>query len=107
VGAPNLRAALADDPALGAGNVLAKVLEHGAPADGPGITFDGAVDGHPAWAPLTLGKLRDRVAARAAWLHERGVRPRDPVAVYATSAAEAAGNGSCRIWRPPTRSSWR
>jgi acyl-coenzyme A synthetase/AMP-(fatty) acid ligase len=88
VSTPNLRAALADDPTLGAGNVLAKVLEHGAPEDGPGITFDAGVDGHPAWAPLTLGQLRDRVAARAAWLHERGVRPRDPVAVYAAGAAD-------------------
>ena len=86
--AKNIRAALAGDPDLGAGNVLAKLVEHGAPLDGPGITFDVAVDGHPAWQPLTLGVLHERVAARAAWLHERGVRPRDPVAVYATTAAD-------------------
>jgi acyl-coenzyme A synthetase/AMP-(fatty) acid ligase len=86
--APNIRADLAADPELGAGNVLMKLREHGAPADGPGITFDVDVDGHPAWTPLTLGALHDRVAARAAWLHHRGIRPRDPVAVYATSSAD-------------------
>lgn len=84
----NIRIALADDPALGAGNVLMKLREHGAAADRPGITFDVSVDGHPAWAPLSFGELCDRVAARAAWLHQQGIKPRDPVAVYATSAAD-------------------
>jgi acyl-coenzyme A synthetase/AMP-(fatty) acid ligase len=83
-----IRAALIADPDVGAGNALVKVIEHGAALDGPGITFDADVDGHPAWEPLTLGSLRDRVAARAAWLHSRGVGPRDPVAVYATSSAD-------------------
>jgi acyl-coenzyme A synthetase/AMP-(fatty) acid ligase len=83
-----LRTALADDPDLGAGNVLLKLAEHGAPADAPGITFDVAVDGIPAWTPLRLGLLRERVAARAAWLHAAGLKPRDPVAVYVTSAAD-------------------
>jgi 3-aminoavenalumate diazotase len=86
--APNIRAVLAADPELGAGNVLMKLREHGAPPDGPGITFDVDVDGHPAWTPLTLGALHDRVAARAASLHRGGIRPRDPVAVYATSSAD-------------------
>ena len=85
---PNIRAALANDPELGAGNVLMKLREHGAAADGPGITFDVDVDGHPAWTPLTLGTVHERVAARAAWLHQNGIRPRDPVAVYATSSAD-------------------
>jgi acyl-coenzyme A synthetase/AMP-(fatty) acid ligase len=84
----NIRVALADDPELGAGNVLMKLREHGAAADRPGITFDVGVDGHPAWAPLSFGELCARVAARAAWLHQRGIKPRDPVAVYATSAAD-------------------
>jgi acyl-coenzyme A synthetase/AMP-(fatty) acid ligase len=84
----NIRAALGADPDLGAGNVLPKLIEHGAPLDGPGITFDVAVDDHPAWQPLTLGDLHARVAARAAWAHARGIGPRDPVAVYATSAAD-------------------
>ena len=69
----NIRGVLADDPALGAGNVLAKLVEHGAALDGPGITFDVPVDGHPAWVPVTLGALRERVAARAAWLHRQGI----------------------------------
>jgi acyl-coenzyme A synthetase/AMP-(fatty) acid ligase len=88
VTAGNFRAALAADPELGAGNVLVKVIEHGADLDGPGITFDVDVDGHPAWEPLSLGQLRDRVAARAAWLHGHGIGPRDPVAIYVTSSAD-------------------
>ncbi|MEU3456914.1 class I adenylate-forming enzyme family protein [Micromonospora sp. NPDC006766] len=83
-----LRGALAADTELGAGNVLARVLAHGADPNGPGLTFDTAVDGHPAERPLTLGQLDERVAARAAWLHERGVKPRDPVAVWAGTAAD-------------------
>ncbi|SCG35663.1 class I adenylate-forming enzyme family protein [Micromonospora humi] len=83
-----LRGALAADTDLGAGNVLARVLAHGADPDGPGLTFDTAVDGRPAETPLTLGELDRMVSARAAWLHERGVKPRDPVAVWATAAAD-------------------
>lgn len=83
-----LRGALAADTELGAGNVLARVLAHGADPDGPGLTFDTAVDGHPAETPLTLGRLDELVSARAAWLHERGVKPRDPVAVWAGTAAD-------------------
>ncbi len=83
-----LRGALAADDLIGAGNVLARVLAHGADPDGPGLTFDTAVDGFPAETPLTLGQLDERVAVRAAWLHERGIGPRDPVAVWATAAAD-------------------
>ncbi|QLQ36177.1 class I adenylate-forming enzyme family protein [Micromonospora robiginosa] len=83
-----LRGALAADTELGAGNVLARVLAHGADPDGPGLTFDTEVDGRPAETPLTLGELDRMVAARAAWLHERGVRRRDPVAVWAGAAAD-------------------
>jgi acyl-coenzyme A synthetase/AMP-(fatty) acid ligase len=83
-----LRGALAADTELGAGNVLARVLAHGADPDGPGLTFDTPVDGHPAGTPLTLGRLAELVAARAGWLHARGVRPRDPIAVWADSAAD-------------------
>ncbi|MDG4810265.1 class I adenylate-forming enzyme family protein [Micromonospora sp. WMMD1120] len=85
---PGLRGTLAADTEVGAGNVLARVLAHGADPDGPGLTFDTAVDGHPAETPLTLGQLDERVAARAAWLHGRGVRPRDPVAVWSSAAAD-------------------
>jgi acyl-coenzyme A synthetase/AMP-(fatty) acid ligase len=84
----DLRTRLAADGELGAGNVLKKLREHGAAPDGPGVTFDVDVDGHPAWTPLTLAALEERVAARAAWLHQRGIGPRDPVAVYATSSAD-------------------
>src|SRR5262249_15616787 len=84
----NMRAVLAADPDVGAGNVLTKLVEHGAPLDGPGMTFDTAVDGHPAGQGLTLGQLYERVAARAAWLHAHGVRPVDRVAVYVTAAAD-------------------
>jgi len=41
----NIRAALAADPALGAGNVLPKLTEHGADPDRPTLTFDVDVDG--------------------------------------------------------------
>jgi acyl-coenzyme A synthetase/AMP-(fatty) acid ligase len=88
MGTRSIRAALAADPELGAGNVLPRLREHGADPDGPGITFDTDVDGHPAWTPLTLGMLEQRVAARASWLHEHGIRSRDPVAVYVTAAAD-------------------
>jgi acyl-coenzyme A synthetase/AMP-(fatty) acid ligase len=93
-----IRAALAADPELGAGNVLVKLIEHGAELDGPGITFDVEVDGHPAWQPLNLGQLRDRVAARAAWLHGHGIGPRDPVAIYVTSSADCFLNFMACTW---------
>jgi 3-aminoavenalumate diazotase len=94
----DIRAALSADPDVGAGNALVKVIEHGAALDGPGITFDADVDGHPAWEPLTLGMLRDRVAARASWLHSRGIGPRDPVAVYAASSADILLNFMALTW---------
>ncbi len=84
----NIRAALVADPELGAGNVLPKLLQHGADLDGPGLTFDVPVDGRPAWRDLTLGGLQELVLARAAWLRHRGVKPHDPVAVYVTSPAD-------------------
>jgi acyl-coenzyme A synthetase/AMP-(fatty) acid ligase len=84
----NLRAILAADADLGAGNVITRLLAHGADPAGPGLTFDVDVDGHPAWEPLTLGQLDERVAARAAWLHQRGIGWRDPVAVYASTSAD-------------------
>ncbi|HEY3872235.1 MAG TPA: class I adenylate-forming enzyme family protein [Actinocrinis sp.] len=84
----NIRAALAADPDVGAGNVVPKLIEHGAPLDGPGLAFDTQVDGLPARHGLTLGQLDERTAARAAWLSEHGVRPRDPVAVYVSTAAD-------------------
>jgi acyl-CoA synthetase (AMP-forming)/AMP-acid ligase II len=88
VTATNIRARLAADPRLGAGNVLPKLFEHGADPDGPGVTFDVPVDGIPAFTALTLGTLRERVRARAAWWHAHGIGPRDPVAVQVSSSAD-------------------
>jgi len=88
----NIRAALAADPDLGTGNVVPKLIEHGASPDGPGLAFDTEVDGIPAWRGLTLGELNERTAARAAWLAGHGVRPRDPVAVYVSTAADCLLN---------------
>jgi acyl-coenzyme A synthetase/AMP-(fatty) acid ligase len=84
----SIRAALLADENLGAGNVLATVLAKGADPDGPGLTFDTEVDGHPAEQPLTLGQLDERVNARTDWLHRYGIKPRDPVAVWTTTAAD-------------------
>jgi 3-aminoavenalumate diazotase len=88
VGETNLRPVLAADMALGAGNVLLRLAEHGADMDRPRVTFDTEIDGIPSWTPLSLRTLTERVAARADWLRQRGVGPRDPVAVYVTSAAD-------------------
>jgi acyl-coenzyme A synthetase/AMP-(fatty) acid ligase len=93
-----IRTALAQDPEIGAGNVLAKLIEHGAALDGPGITFDVAVDSYPPWTPLTLGMLADRVAARAQWLTGHSIGPRDPVAVYVTSAADCLLSFMALTW---------
>jgi acyl-coenzyme A synthetase/AMP-(fatty) acid ligase len=73
---------------IGAGNVLARVIAHGADLDGPGLTFDTAFDHFPAAHPLTLGELDERVQARTAWLHEHGIGRRDVVAIWATEAAD-------------------
>jgi acyl-coenzyme A synthetase/AMP-(fatty) acid ligase len=83
-----MRAALMADENLGAGNVLATVLANGADPNGPGLTFDTEVDGHPAEQMLPIGRLDERVNARTDWLHRRGIRPRDPVAVWTTTAAD-------------------
>ncbi|MGW5053892.1 class I adenylate-forming enzyme family protein [Actinokineospora sp. NPDC004072] len=82
----NIRAHLAKDPGIGAGNVLTTLVELG--VDGPALTFDTAVDGIPAWTALTVGDLDARVRARAAALHALGIRRRDPVAVTAAAAAD-------------------
>jgi acyl-CoA synthetase (AMP-forming)/AMP-acid ligase II len=84
----DIRARLAADPEVGAGNVLHKLFAHGADPAGPGAAFDTPVDGRPAGYELTLGELRERVAARAAWWHAQGVGPRDPVAVYVSGSAD-------------------
>lgn len=84
----NLRAVLAADMELGAGNVLRRLAEHGADMDMPRVTFDTDIDGIPSWTSLSLRTLTERVAARVDWFVRQGVRRRDPVAVYVTSAAD-------------------
>jgi acyl-coenzyme A synthetase/AMP-(fatty) acid ligase len=98
VKASNLRAVLAADDELGAGNVLLKLAEHGADTDAPRVTFDTEVDGIEAWTPLSLRTLTERVAARAEWFARHGVGRRDPVAVYVTSAADVILNFFALTW---------
>jgi len=98
VSGSNPRAALAADAELGAGNVLAKLAEHGADMDLPRVTFDTAVDQIPAWTPLSLRTLTERAAARAQWFAARGIGRRDPVAVYVTSAADVFLNFFALTW---------
>jgi acyl-coenzyme A synthetase/AMP-(fatty) acid ligase len=85
---PGIRAQLAADPAVGAGNVVTTLLEKGVDPATPTLTFDTEVDGHPAWQVLDLAGLDERIRSRAATLHGLGVRPRDPVVVSATDAAD-------------------
>ncbi|MGQ0840032.1 class I adenylate-forming enzyme family protein [Actinokineospora sp.] len=84
----NLRARLADDPALGTGNVLSTLVGYGSGRDTPTLTFDSDVDGHRAGESLSLAELERCVAARAGWLRAHGIGPRDVVAVYSSVAAD-------------------
>jgi acyl-coenzyme A synthetase/AMP-(fatty) acid ligase len=90
VSAKSIRAQLAADPDLGAGNVLTTLVRRGDRLDEPVLTFDTDVDGFPAWQPLTLRQLDQLTLARAASLHALGVGMRDPVAVCAPTAADTA-----------------
>ena len=96
--ATNLRAVLAADPEVGAGNVLLRLAEHGADMDMPRVTFDTDADAIAAWTPLSLRDLTERVAARAEWFAQRGIARRDPVAVYVTSAADVVLNFLALTW---------
>jgi acyl-CoA synthetase (AMP-forming)/AMP-acid ligase II len=98
VSASNLRAVLAADTELGAGNVLLRLAEHGADMDMPRVTFDTDVDQIAAWTPLSLRTLTERVAARAEWFARHGIVRRDPVAVYVTSAADVILNFLALTW---------
>jgi acyl-coenzyme A synthetase/AMP-(fatty) acid ligase len=98
VSATNLRAVLAADPELGAGNALLRLAEHGADMDMPRVTFDTGFDAIAAWTPLSLRTLTDRVAARAEWFHRHGIGQRDPVAVYVTSSADVILNFLALTW---------
>jgi acyl-CoA synthetase (AMP-forming)/AMP-acid ligase II len=86
----SVRAQLAADPELGAGNVLTTLIARGIGLDDPTLTFDTEVDGLPAGQPWTVRQLDERVGVRAARLHALGVRPRDPVVVSSTTAAGTA-----------------
>ncbi|MBV9446280.1 MAG: acyl--CoA ligase [Streptosporangiaceae bacterium] len=94
----NLRAVLAEDSELGAGNVLLRLAEHGADMDVPRVTFDTEVDTIPAWTPLSLRTLTERAAARAEWLQRHGIGRRDPVAIYVSSAADVFLNFFALTW---------
>ncbi len=96
--ARNLRAVLAADAELGAGNVLLRLAEHGADLEMPRVTFDTEVDGIDAWTPLSLRTLTERAAARAQWFSQHGIGRRDPVAVYVTSAADVFLNYFALTW---------
>ena len=96
--AGNLRAVLAADSELGAGNVLLRLAEHGADLDMPRVTFDTDVDAIAAWTPLSLRTLTERVAARADWFARHGIGRRDPVAVFVTSAADVVLNFLALTW---------
>ena len=96
--ASNLRAVLAADHELGAGNVLLRLAEHGADMDMPRVTFDTEVDAIAAWTPLSLRMLTERVAARAEWFHRHGIGQRDPVAVYVRSSADVFLNFFALTW---------
>ncbi len=87
---PSMRAALAADAEIGAGNVVSIRMAGGAGLDDPVVTFDSDVDGSPAWQPLTVRQLDRMAAARAAALHGLGIGMRDPVAVIAPTAADTA-----------------
>jgi acyl-coenzyme A synthetase/AMP-(fatty) acid ligase len=94
----NVRARLAADMELGAGNVLLRLAEHGADMDTPRVTFDTDVDGIPAWTAMSPRTVTERVAARAEWFARHGVGRRDPVAVYVTSAADVVLNYLALCW---------
>jgi len=84
----SIRALLAGDPTVGAGNVLTTRIALGLGLDDPLLTFDTPVDGHPAWQPFTLTGLDLAVRARASALHALGVSPRDPVVVYTSDVSD-------------------
>ncbi|WP_200307174.1 class I adenylate-forming enzyme family protein [Streptomyces adelaidensis] len=88
------RARICSDTELGAGNILQRLRAYERPLDEPVLRTDGtwrAPDGsHPE--ALTLGQLYEVVETYAGRYAALGVRPRDPVAVHSSSAAEFAVN---------------
>jgi acyl-coenzyme A synthetase/AMP-(fatty) acid ligase len=88
--AKSIRAQLAADPDLGAGNVLTTLVRRGDRLDEPVLTFDTAIGGFPAWQPLSISQLDELTRARAAALAALGIGMRDPVAICAPTAADTA-----------------
>ncbi|MCG8915960.1 acyl--CoA ligase [Actinokineospora sp. PR83] len=84
----SIRAALAAETGLGAGNVLTTLVERDLDLDRPALTFDREVDGVPAGTAVPVRRLDELVRARAATLHARGIGMRDPVGVTASSVGE-------------------
>lgn len=86
------RLQISNDTELGAGNVLHRMRAYGRPLDEEVLWTDGtwrAPDGsHPR--VLTLGQLHEVVETYAGFFHGRGVRHRDPVAVFTASSTEFA-----------------
>jgi hypothetical protein len=62
--AKSIRARLAVDPGVGAGNVLTTLAAMGAGLDEPAFTFDAGTSGLDAWQPLTPRQL-DQLTAEA------------------------------------------
>ncbi|MDX2599400.1 class I adenylate-forming enzyme family protein [Streptomyces caniscabiei] len=88
------RARICSDTELGAGNVLRRLAAYERPLDEPVLHTDGTWRAPDGSRPdvLTLGQLYEVVEAYAGWYAAHGVRPRDPVAVHSSCAAEFAVN---------------
>lgn len=84
----SIRTRIADDPHVGAGNVLTTLMSIGERVDEPLFSFDTAFDGLEAGQALSIRQLDTSARARAAALHAEGIGPRDPVAIWASSAAD-------------------
>ncbi|WP_086784003.1 class I adenylate-forming enzyme family protein [Streptomyces caniscabiei] len=88
------RARICSDTELGAGNVLRRLAAYERPLDEPVLHTDGTWRAPDGSRPdvLTLGQLYEVVEAYAGWYAAHGVRPRDPVAIHSSCAAEFAVN---------------
>ncbi|MFF4341026.1 AMP-binding protein [Kitasatospora sp. NPDC001540] len=84
----SIRSLLANDPDVGAGNVLTSRIALGTGLDDPLLSFDTPVDGRAAGEAFTLRGADRAVRARAAALHALGIGRRDVVVVYASAAAD-------------------
>ncbi|WKU43571.1 class I adenylate-forming enzyme family protein [Streptomyces sp. VNUA116] len=87
---PEARLRLADDPGLGGGNAWRVAAAANPAADLPLIAADVPLLNTDGWqqSEFSLRQLDDLAEAWAAWYHDRGVRPRDRVAVYIEDSFE-------------------